>query len=661
MLVAEGGDVADLPDSLRAVIAARLDQLPPDQRAALDNAAMLGPSGPLSALHRFAEKLGQRLDMNVFDGLVDSGLLSVDGRRWQFVSDSVREVAYNTLTKAVRAARHIGVAKSMGDHNANPDDVAHHLASAAEIASELGSLTGVPVDVRDQALAALEAAASRAIEQGNLRQIVRYSTRAIDLFESGTLTDADRNRRSALRVRRLGAWVELRQLDRARPEADAVLAEALAEGDEFAEACAHRARGLINQATGDLDAARKQLGDSIELFRTLGDRAQLAETLRLRGFLELFGGSLADGEWFFGEAAGIYTELEDRRGLGYIEQHRAWSAFLSGNMLIAEEHLHGAADTFRELGDRAGVGWALGLLAFVEFYNRRFSEAEELATTVRSEAKERGDEWAEGMMISLLAAIRLWTGHLDAAAALAEQARSKFKRLGDAFGLAQTLAVLGRAQVALGDANSARTSETLVSNADLNGQTPFAYIAAAGMAMHAGDGRSAVTLADEAIAAMSSQQGNGAETWIIAAMGLAQSGEYDQARTSLAHVIDEAQSHPFYISTAALVSVLEGLSADAIDGAEAVSAAAVHSYLDGVVASIAAGAASAALDDEGGARRWLEDAINQATATQDIIATALALAAYERVIGFPHQYGSGDLDVLGTGWRSVIDALPTIG
>jgi hypothetical protein len=67
VLVAEGGDVRALPDSLRAVIAARLDQLPPDQRAVIDNAAVLGPSGIIASLERFAHELGQRLDPAVLD------------------------------------------------------------------------------------------------------------------------------------------------------------------------------------------------------------------------------------------------------------------------------------------------------------------------------------------------------------------------------------------------------------------------------------------------------------------------------------------------------------------------------------------------------------------------------------------------------------------
>ncbi len=657
VLVAEGGDVTALPDSLRAVIAARLDQLPPDQRATIDNAAVLGPSGPVVALQRFAEALGGEFDECVLDGLVDSGLLSVAGRRWSFKSDSVREVAYNTLTKAVRAVRHVGVAHTMMSRYGNLDDVAYHLASAAEIVAELGPIDKVPADIRDRALVALEELAVRAADQGNLRQIVRACTRAIDLFLEPTAAELHR-RLAMLRLRRIGALIELRHLDRARAENDLVLADSLASADQVVEAGSRRAQGLISQAAGDLPTARLELGDAIDLFRELGDRPQLAETLRLRGFLELFGGSLSEAEWLFGEAAGLFADLEDRRGLGYIEQHRAWMAFLGGHMDEAETHLVSAAATLGELGDRAGVGWANGLLAYVKFFGRDFAQAEALATQVRAEAKERGDEWAEAMMISLLASMRLWSGSLDSAASLAEQARARFKRLGDGFGLSQALAVLGRTQVALGDPAVVRTTETLLSNAEPFVESPYPYQAAAGIAMHSGDGKAAVMYADEAIIRQQTIGANPGESFIIRAVGLAQVGDYDNAHAALAHLDRNIESHPFAQAATALVAALEGRAADAIAAAELVEASEGHSYLDGVIGSLAAGAASASLDDSAGARHWLSDAVDQALATQDIVAIALALVGYRHVIGVPHEGGHGDVTALATGWRSVIDALP---
>ncbi|MCU1388178.1 MAG: hypothetical protein JWL72_1516 [Ilumatobacteraceae bacterium] len=660
VLVAEGGDLTALPDSLRAVIAARLDQLTPDMRALIDNAAVLGPSGQVSSLERFANEMGQRFDDSLLEAVEDAGLLQIDSKRWTFKSDSVREVAYNTITKAVRALRHIGIAKAMYSQKAFADDIAHHLASAAEIVHELGTVGGVPADIAEQAVAELELATVRATDQGNLRQIVRYTNRALELFESGALPASCRAIRARLRLRRVGAFIELRQLDRARPEAESILAEALADGDIPTEAGALRARGLISQAAGDLPLARTQLGEAIDLFRTLDDRPQLAETLRLRGFLELFGGSLTDAEWLFGEAAGIYTELADRRGLGYIEQHRAWMAFLTGDIVVAEDHLRRAADTLNELGDRAGVGWAFGLLAFVEFYNRRFQAAEDLATLVRSEARERGDEWAEAMMVSLLASIRMWSGNVDAAAALAEQARITFKKLGDGFGLTQSLTVLGRSQVAMGDPNSARTSETLVAQAEIQGQAPFPYIAAAGIAMHSGDGKTAVLYANEALERLVRVEANGGEALIIKALGLAQTSDYDEARTTLAQVPGDNRANPFYLSAIALVASLEHDAAEAVDAAQGVVDAAGHSYLDGVVAFLAAGASAAAVGDAETAERWLTDSVGHAGATQDVVATALSLAAYEHVLGRDHPNGPARLDALGVGWRSVVDALPRL-
>ena len=659
-LVAEGGDVTALPDSLRAVIAARLDQLTPEHRSVIDNAAVLGPSGQVQGLESFAEKLGQPFQMSLLDDLVDAGLLNIDGKRWTFNSDSVREVAYNTLTKAVRAQRHMGIATAMQELKANADDISHHLASAAEIVAELGAVPRVPDDIRDQAVAALETASMRATDQGNLRQVVRYTSRALELFEFGELSAGCRTQRARLRLRRISAFVELRQLDRARPETEAVLAEAVAIGDVAIEAGALRARGLISQAANDLSSARTQLGEAIDLFRELDDRPQLAETLRVRGFLELFGGSLTDAEWLFGEAAGLFEELGDRRGLGYIEQHRAWMSFLAGNMAVAEEHLRRAADTLNELGDRAGVGWAFGLLAFVEFYNRRFVEAEELADLVRAEAAERGDDWAVAMMISLLASIRMWTGHVDAATRLADQARITFLKLGDAFGLVQSLTVLGRSQVALGDPNASRTSESLVAQSEIQGQSPFPFIAAAGIAMHAGDGRNASLLADEAIARLQDINANAGETWMVKAIALCQIGDFDLARVALGRAGDNFAKHPFYLAALSLVAALERDVAESIASAEGVADAPGRSYLDGVISSVAAGAASASTGDADGARRWLDAAVDQASATEDVVATALAHAAFEHVLGFQHEGGIGLSDNLGVGWRAVIEALPEL-
>src|SRR6202008_813487 len=107
--------------------------------------------------------------------------------------------------------------------------------------------------------------------------------------------------------------------------------------------------------------------------------------------------------------------------------------------------------------------------------------------------------------------------------------------------------------------------------ADLHSQSPFPFMAAAGMAMHAGDARSALTLADESLARLASMDANGGETWIIKAVALVQLGELDQARTALAHLEGDLTKHPFALSAAALIDTLEQYPEQALANAEIVT------------------------------------------------------------------------------------------
>src|SRR5690606_10388182 len=101
----------ELPDALRGLVAARVDGLSVDERGTLEDAAVWGRSGPVEALERMAHQIRGIRDLTpVLSGLVEKEILSVEGKRWSFHSDLVREVAYTTLTKADRAKRHCGIA-----------------------------------------------------------------------------------------------------------------------------------------------------------------------------------------------------------------------------------------------------------------------------------------------------------------------------------------------------------------------------------------------------------------------------------------------------------------------------------------------------------------------------------------------------------------------
>ena len=658
-VVAEEGPSSELPDSLRALIAARLDQLSRYERQVLDNAATLGLQGSLVGLERFADATGQPFSRLTVSQLDAKGFLVVEGQRWRFRSDSVREATYQTLTKLSRAQRHAGVAASLAAHAPMAiDDLAHHAATAAELVAEIGHVEHVPATIRTDAVKALAAAADRARDTGSHRLCVRHASRAIALM-TGHPTEAVQ--RTQLVLMRAAGLIEMRDYGAAKADLDEILDGTVTSGDRAVEGAARRLLGSLHHLKGEPVAARVELGRSVELLRDAGATSLLADALRQRGFIELFGGSLIDAEWFFGEAEAEYESLHDERGLAYIEQHRAWLSFLSGDLDLADERLHRAAETHARLGDRNGVGWAFGLLAFVRFFQRRFVEAEDLASIVHTEALERGDDWAAAMMQTLVADLRLWQGNLVEAVTNAEQARNRFRRLGDKFGVVQALSALVRSQVALGrGAAVQRSTEELLSLADGTPAGPVPLLAVAGAAMHQGDGQAAVAMATRAAEEMQVRSSNTFEASIILAIGSAQVGDLDGALAALDRIPAAALDHPFAYVARALILALTGDPAGALAAAEQVASITGSTYLDRAITAVASAGAHGALGDGEAARVVLADALDECLRVGDVVATALLQTAHHHVLGMPHPSGAGDVAAMGDGWVRVVQSLPAL-
>ena len=653
-LTEAGGGNRELPDSLRTLIAARLDQLTVEQRQVLENAAVLGTSGTVAALEKFAAELGQTFDIEALEELDDLGLMEVRGRRWEFRSESVRDAAYQTLTKAARAQRHAGVARALTDSPAGIDDRAHHTATAAELVQELGAVDGVQPDIAGRATDLLTVAADRALESGSLRMAVRHATRALDLVDTADTTDTELAR---LHLIRATASIEQRVFQAAAADIAAMQELATRLGDTTIEAEAHRLRGMLANVSGDMDEAREQLGLAVDLLRHAERPDLLARALRIRGFIEMFGGSLIDAEWFFGEADDLYHTLDDERGMAYIEQHRAWIAFLTGDLTTARQRLGHAATTLGNLGDRNGVGWAIGLLAFIEYFEGHFDVAESLAEVVRGEADRRGDEWAVGMMDTLLADLRLWQGKLDDAFTFADRARGRFKRLNDRFGLIQSLAALVRAQVALGKTAAAqRSSEELLTLADTGQHGAFPLLAVAGAAMHRGQGATAEAMARRALAELATSGGVALEPINILALALAQRGRTEEALVEIESAPDFALDHPFTRAVAALVSTVNGRPAEALVHADAVTQSTGVTYFDEVLAYLAAAGAAAQLGDHEHAELSAEAAVARAMAVGDVVAFGLATSAYVAITGKAHPAHDPRAQ-LADGWANIVSRL----
>jgi predicted ATPase len=131
--VAEGGDRAVLPTTVKAMIAARLDALPRHERSVLNDAAVVGKvfwHGVLGGLGTSGDALDGALDSLESRDLIRTETSSkVEGdREYAFRHILIRDVAYSTLTKSDRRDRHQAVAQYFEQTVPEADSIAAILA-----------------------------------------------------------------------------------------------------------------------------------------------------------------------------------------------------------------------------------------------------------------------------------------------------------------------------------------------------------------------------------------------------------------------------------------------------------------------------------------------------------------------------------------------------
>ncbi len=181
------GDLGDLaiPETLRSLIASRLDALEPIDRSLVADASVVGQSFNVASLAALSGQTEDAVEGRL-RGLVRRELLDVDADprspergQYRFVQSLIREVAYGTLAKRERRARHLAAARFF---EATSDDQLAGLLASHYVAAHEASTPGPEADaVAIQARIALSAAAERAATLGAHDQAVAYLRQAIAL------------------------------------------------------------------------------------------------------------------------------------------------------------------------------------------------------------------------------------------------------------------------------------------------------------------------------------------------------------------------------------------------------------------------------------------------------------------------------------------------
>jgi class 3 adenylate cyclase/tetratricopeptide (TPR) repeat protein len=329
-MVEQGGDVAVLPPTIHALLAARLDQLPAGERAVLERAAIEGQVfhwGALRALLPDEPELSARLQALVRKELLRHERPQFEGDdAFRFRHLLIRDAAYEALPKRTRAELHERFARWLDQHGGalveREELVGYHLEQSYRYSTELGAADAHALEVAARAAGLLTVAGRRAFARGDMAAAAALLRRAAALLEIDP-------------PRRLELLPEL---------------------------------GRAYRFAGDAASAAAVLREAVEEARAIGDRRMVLLSRVEHAFLRLYTDPNVETEDAIGvaeQALAVFEELGDEGALA-----RAWALIGHANWLLCrgermEDAFTRALECTRRAGDAREEGWILRMLALV--------------------------------------------------------------------------------------------------------------------------------------------------------------------------------------------------------------------------------------------------------------------------------------------------------
>ena len=325
-------EALEVPETLHALIAARLDGLDPDERRVLEDGAVLGKTFTRQAVSALSgiddERLGPLLEALVRKEVlgVQADARSPEHGQYGFLQDLVRHVAYGTLSRHERRIRHLAAADYLtvafpAELDEVIEVVASHYVNAFEAVPDAEDAT----EIKRRAVEMLAQAGERAASLAAAAEARRYFEQAAELTD-------DTAERAALLAR--AGEMAGRAAD---PEgARALLEESITVFEQVGDTHgAARSAGLLGFALAFTGHREEALAQEERAFEVISQDPPSEE-------LAVLAGRLALTYWFLGdlersaERAELALDLSERYGyvepLGRALRAKAAVAFSRGHV-----------------------------------------------------------------------------------------------------------------------------------------------------------------------------------------------------------------------------------------------------------------------------------------------------------------------------------------
>jgi len=473
-----------VPDTIQALIGARIDGLEAGAKRTLQAAAVVGRIFWRGAVeHLYQPDAGTTTEATLRslqerEFIVErlGGSRFAGEREFSFRSTLARDVAYNSLPKARRFKEHEVMAgwiaaTAKGRVAEFSDLIGYHYEQAARLEREVLSLAAGASgnsDTAKHAITYLRTAGDRERSRQNISTAADLYNRALDLIrlsgvplaqeyiellcshatmlevqaryaqaltelgEAATLAaqQNDHSNRACALTQMAGVYTRQTRLEQARELAEEALALYQAAKDSKGEADVLAVLGEIALASDQTAKAQTYFRKLYTTCSALEDLSGQARALFQLGKICSQRDEFKEAIWFLQEAQALYTGLGDKRGSAYCLAELATTYAIIGQLQRAEGYDEQARDLMRTLGDRLGEAQVLTSLGHVYLWQGRLDEAERVGQNSVRLSTELGSRRQQVAALTLLGSIHSVKGDFALAAASYQEALQASTRFG---------------------------------------------------------------------------------------------------------------------------------------------------------------------------------------------------------------------------------------
>ncbi|MGH2537089.1 MAG: ATP-binding protein, partial [Candidatus Promineifilaceae bacterium] len=337
-----------IPETLQALLTARIDRLEEGPRHLLQLASVVGRTFSLPLLRASADRPEQLEDY--LPALQRADLIRETGRRpeptYHFRHGLTQEAAYESMLLRQRREAHGRIAAALESRGAT-DEVAgmlaHHFDRAGQPARAVPYYTH---------------AGERAMRLYASMEASSHFSRALMLAAEG----AGYQELAQLRQARAAAYETLGDFEAARSDLEAALELGQSYQDPRVALQASLDLGFL-WAARDYERTGIYFNQALELAQASGEPAQLAQALNRVGNWHMNIGRPAEGSRFHEQALAIFEQQGDQQGQAASVDLLAMSNFSSGDLAESSRLFRQATELFRQQGDQRGLASALASLS----------------------------------------------------------------------------------------------------------------------------------------------------------------------------------------------------------------------------------------------------------------------------------------------------------